>query len=66
MVRSCPFCTLLSPLICTFFLLALDNLSSLSALMTALDGLDDLCQTVEEKYATSLKEDRYERWVEKS
>jgi hypothetical protein len=34
--------------------------------MTALDGLDDLCQTVEEKYATSLMNDRYEQWVERS
>jgi len=34
--------------------------------MTALDNLDDLCQTVEEKYVTSLKEDKYERWVERS
>ncbi|KAF8235022.1 RBP11-like subunits of RNA polymerase [Tricholoma matsutake] len=43
-----------------------DNLSSLSALMTALNDLDDLCESVEEKYMTSLKEDKYEQWVEKS
>jgi hypothetical protein len=34
--------------------------------MTALDALDDLCVTVEEKYETSLKEDNYEQWMEKS
>ena len=46
--------------------LASDNLSSLTALMTALDGLDDLCQAVEEKYVTSLVDDKYEQWVERS
>jgi hypothetical protein len=47
-------------------LLASDNLSSLSALISAMDNLDDLCQTVEEKYAASLQDDKYELWVEKS
>lgn len=43
-----------------------DNLSSLSALITALADLDALCVTIEEKYVESLKEDKYERWDERS
>jgi len=43
-----------------------DNLSSLQALTTALSDLDSLCETVEDAYLTSLREDRYERWEEKS
>ncbi|KAJ7461745.1 RBP11-like subunits of RNA polymerase [Mycena galericulata] len=43
-----------------------DNLSSLSALITALADLDALCVTIEEAYMTSLKEEKYERWDERS
>jgi len=43
-----------------------DNLSSLQALTTALSDLDSLCETVEDTYLTSLREDRYERWEETS
>ncbi|KAG5646351.1 hypothetical protein DXG03_003674 [Asterophora parasitica] len=43
-----------------------DNLSSLTALIDALSALDTLCETVDEAYKTSLKEDAYERWVERS
>ncbi len=43
-----------------------DRLSSLDALITALDNLDDLCKTVEEKYLHSLRSDSFDRWQEKS
>ncbi|GLB42287.1 putative RBP11-like subunits of RNA polymerase [Lyophyllum shimeji] len=43
-----------------------DNLSSLTALIDALSALDDLCESVEEAYKTSLTSDAYERWDEKS
>lgn len=43
-----------------------DNLSSLQALTTALSDLDSLCETVEDTYLTSLREDKFERWEEKS
>ncbi|KAJ7774475.1 hypothetical protein DFH07DRAFT_952175 [Mycena maculata] len=43
-----------------------DNLSSLSALITALADLDALCVTIEDAYVNSLKEDVYERWDERS
>ncbi|OBZ67489.1 DNA-directed RNA polymerases I and III subunit RPAC2 [Grifola frondosa] len=43
-----------------------DNLSSLTALLTALNDLDNLCETIEDAYKTSLRLDRYERWDEKS
>jgi DNA-directed RNA polymerases I and III subunit RPAC2 len=36
------------------------------ALTTALSDLDALCETVEEAYTTSLQNDTYERWHEKS
>ncbi|TDL16714.1 RBP11-like subunits of RNA polymerase [Rickenella mellea] len=41
-----------------------DNLSSLSALMKALDDLDELCEAVDQKYVESLKGGGYERWEE--
>ncbi|KAM6503485.1 RBP11-like subunits of RNA polymerase [Amanita muscaria] len=43
-----------------------DRLSSLDALLEALNNLDDLCNAVEEKYLHSLQNDEYERWEEKS
>ncbi|KAJ7634644.1 RBP11-like subunits of RNA polymerase [Roridomyces roridus] len=43
-----------------------DNLSSLSALITALSDLDDLAVTIEEKYVASLNSGNYERWDERS
>ena len=43
-----------------------DNLSSLTALLQALDDLDDLCTTVEDAYKESLAHDTYEKWDEKS
>ncbi|RDB30003.1 DNA-directed RNA polymerases I and III subunit RPAC2 [Hypsizygus marmoreus] len=42
-----------------------DGLSSLTALITALSDLDNLCETVEGSYQKSLREDSYERWDEK-
>jgi len=43
-----------------------DNLSSLDAFLTALDQLEGLIESVGEKYATSVSNDPYERWEEKS
>ncbi|TFK34433.1 DNA-directed RNA polymerase [Crucibulum laeve] len=43
-----------------------DNLSSLQALITALSDLDDVCETIEDAYIMSLREDKFERWEEKS
>jgi DNA-directed RNA polymerase I and III subunit RPAC2 len=43
-----------------------DNLSSLSALITALADLDALCATIEERYLNDVQEGDYERWVERS
>ncbi|KAJ7269660.1 RBP11-like subunits of RNA polymerase [Mycena rebaudengoi] len=43
-----------------------DNLSSLSALITALSDLDELCATIENAYVGDLKEGKYERWDERS
>jgi hypothetical protein len=43
-----------------------DNLSALQALITALNDLDSLCETIEDAYDTSLKNDQIERWDEKS
>ena len=43
-----------------------DGLSSLTALLQALDDLDNLCTTVEEAYHNSLTNDAYEKWDEKS
>lgn len=45
--------------------MSLDNLSSLDALITALDNLDNLCETVEDAYLESLRTDQFERWEEK-
>ncbi|KAF9788104.1 RBP11-like subunits of RNA polymerase [Thelephora terrestris] len=42
-----------------------DNLSALQALITALNDLDSLCETIEDAYDTSLKNDQIERWDEK-
>ena len=44
----------------------IDNLSSLEALLEALNNLDNLCDTVEESYNASLTKDSFERWDEKS
>ncbi|KAJ7610246.1 RBP11-like subunits of RNA polymerase [Mycena polygramma] len=43
-----------------------DNLSSLSALITALADLDALCETIEDAYVTDLKKGKFERWEERS
>ena len=43
-----------------------DNLSALQALITALNDLDALCETIEDAYDASLKNDNIERWDEKS
>ncbi|KAK0495955.1 RBP11-like subunits of RNA polymerase [Armillaria luteobubalina] len=43
-----------------------DHLSSLTALLTALDDLDALCSTIDTTYRSSLQADTYERWEEKS
>ena len=43
-----------------------DNISSLTALLQALDDLDNLCITVADAYNDSLTKDSYERWNEKS
>ncbi|GJE99570.1 RBP11-like subunits of RNA polymerase [Phanerochaete sordida] len=43
-----------------------DNMSSLDALLEALDNLDKLCDTVENAYSQSLATDSYERWDERS
>ena len=43
-----------------------DNLSALQALVTALNDLDTLCETIEDAYDASLKNDNIERWDEKS
>ncbi|KAG1730818.1 uncharacterized protein EDB91DRAFT_1156082 [Suillus paluster] len=43
-----------------------DGLSSLNALMEALNNLDALRETVENKYHASLASNDYERWEERS
>ena len=43
-----------------------DNLSALQVLITALNDLDTLCETIEDAYDASLKNDNIERWDEKS
>ena len=43
-----------------------DGLSSLDTLLEALDNLDAVCDSVEEKYLSSLQDGHYERWEEKS
>ncbi|KAK1232933.1 RNA polymerase subunit AC19 [Marasmius sp. AFHP31] len=43
-----------------------DNLSSLEALVKALSDLDDLCDSIESKYATSLQNDDHEKFEESS
>ncbi|KAJ8518476.1 hypothetical protein ONZ45_g4457 [Pleurotus djamor] len=43
-----------------------DRLSSLEALIEALNNLDDLCVTIDNKYDQSLKNDSYVRWEEQS
>ncbi|EKM57954.1 uncharacterized protein PHACADRAFT_116447 [Phanerochaete carnosa HHB-10118-sp] len=43
-----------------------DNLSSLEALLEALENLGNLCDTVENAYKQSLSTDSYERWDERS
>ncbi|TDL16719.1 RBP11-like subunits of RNA polymerase [Rickenella mellea] len=43
-----------------------DNLSSLTALMKALDDLDELCEVVDQKYVECLKGGSFERWEEES
>lgn len=43
-----------------------DNLSSLEALLSALDNLDNLFETIEDNFKASLTHDDYERWNETS
>lgn len=47
-------------------LFAADDLSSLTALLQALSDLNELCIAIDDGYKKSLREDRYERWDEKS
>ncbi|KIM82429.1 hypothetical protein PILCRDRAFT_820268 [Piloderma croceum F 1598] len=41
-----------------------DKLSSLTALLTALSDLDSLCETVENAYESSWRNDTHEKWRE--
>ncbi|KAI0322886.1 RBP11-like subunits of RNA polymerase [Amylostereum chailletii] len=43
-----------------------DGLSSLKALLAALEDLDKLYETIEDAYRASLENDTYEVWEEKS
>ncbi|KAI0032405.1 DNA-directed RNA polymerase [Vararia minispora EC-137] len=43
-----------------------DNLSSLSALLKALDDLETLYVSIEDAYKASLENDKYEMWEERS
>ncbi|KZS93914.1 RBP11-like subunits of RNA polymerase [Sistotremastrum niveocremeum HHB9708] len=43
-----------------------DQKSSLDALLTALDDLDTLFETINDKYNSSLQSDSFERWEEQS
>jgi DNA-directed RNA polymerase I and III subunit RPAC2 len=38
----------------------------LDALIAALANLDNVCETIEDKYLNSLIHDSFERWEEKS
>lgn len=51
------------PILTSYFA---DGLSSLNTLLEALDNLDAVCDSVGERYLSSLGEGRYERWEEKS
>jgi len=44
----------------------IDGLSSLNALIEALNNLDGVCEAVENKYHESLASNDYERWEEES
>ncbi|KAH8827970.1 DNA-directed RNA polymerase [Flagelloscypha sp. PMI_526] len=43
-----------------------DKLSSLDALLQALDDLDQVCETIGDAYTTSLRTDKYEEWHEET
>ncbi|KAF8814798.1 RBP11-like subunits of RNA polymerase [Phlegmacium glaucopus] len=43
-----------------------DKLSSMDALIAALANLDNLCETIEDEYLASLRDNKFERWEEKS
>ncbi|KAI0075509.1 RBP11-like subunits of RNA polymerase [Panus rudis PR-1116 ss-1] len=43
-----------------------DHQSSLTALIEALNNLDDVCNTIERAYTSSLASGNFERWDEKS
>jgi len=43
-----------------------DKLSSLETLIAALANLDKVCETIEDQYLISLRDDKFERWEEKS
>ena len=43
-----------------------DNLSSLTALINALSDLDQLFESIEGAYLSSLQYDTYERWQEQT
>jgi hypothetical protein len=47
-------------------LLCPDNLSSLEALLSALENLDNLFESIDDAFNISLQHDDYERWEEKS
>jgi hypothetical protein len=49
-----------------FFVPAPDNMSSLDALLSALENLDNLFETVEDAFQASMQQDDFERWQEKS
>ncbi|KAF5314668.1 hypothetical protein D9611_007181 [Ephemerocybe angulata] len=42
-----------------------DKLSSLDALLKALNDLDTVCETIEDRYLESLRAESFERWEEK-
>jgi len=43
-----------------------DKLSSLDALIEALENLDQVCEAIEDGYIHSLVENTFERWEEQS
>ncbi|KAF8918619.1 RBP11-like subunits of RNA polymerase [Mucidula mucida] len=43
-----------------------NDLSSLDAMVTALDDLDAVCTTIGDTYTKSLQSGKYERWEEQS
>lgn len=64
--KICPYT---SPRVTKFCFLSCfsitDNLSSLDALMEALDNLDKLCETIGDAYQQSLATNDYEKFTER-